>query len=127
MYLVPVVEVKYNSLGTIMTSSTTSTDFTLADYAELHHLLSGGDITKSTKTELERFAVMLSRPDAHVKFGWANFPQVCETVRTLLIVRMSEEANKEATQISRIALGVAVVALIFSGVQAIPVLRSLFN
>jgi hypothetical protein len=94
------------------------TIFSLADYAELHHLLSGGDITKSTKVELERFAVMLSRPDAHVKFGWSSFPQVCETVRTLLIVRMSEEANTEATRISKIALWIAIAALICSLIQA---------
>ena len=36
---------------------------------------------------------------------------MCETVRTLLIVRMSEEANVEAKHISQIALLVAMVAL----------------
>lgn len=98
--------------------ATTPTDFTLDDYRELHRLLSDGDITKSTKAELGRFAVMLSRPDAHVKFGWTSFPQVCETVRTLLIVRMSEEANQEATRKSTIALWIAIAALVCSVIQA---------
>lgn len=106
--------------------TTTPTDFTINDYRELHRLLSDGDITKSTKTELERFAVMLSRPDAHVKFGWTSFPQVCETVRTLLIVRMSEEANNEATRISTIALWIAGAALLVALVQAASSLWPLF-
>lgn len=97
--------------------TTTKITYELDDYVELHHLLSGGDITKSTKAELERFAVMLSRPDAHVKFGWTSFPQVCETVRTLLMVRMSEEANRQTTLMSLIALAVSVVALLWSVVM----------
>ena len=94
-----------------MTNTTTPTTFTHADYVELEHVFAGGDISKATKAELERFAVMLSRPKAYVQFGASSFPQVCETVRTLLIVRMSEEANKEATRISKIALCVAMAAL----------------
>jgi hypothetical protein len=94
-----------------MTITTTPTAFTHADYVELEHVFAGGGITKATKTELERFDVMLSRPKAYVQFGASSFPQACETVRTLLIVRMSEEANKEATRISNIALYVAMAAL----------------
>ena len=41
-------------------------------------------------------------------------PQLCETVRMLLMVRISEEANKEATLISKIALAAAVLSLIVS-------------
>lgn len=91
--------------------TSTSTDFTLNDYVELQHLLSGGDISQSSKAELERYAVMPSRPTAHVQFGGVSFPQVCETVRTVLIVCLSEEANREATRISKIALWIAVTAL----------------
>ena len=54
---------------------------------------------------------MLSRPNAYTHFGAREFPQICETVRTLLIVRMSEDANEEATRISKVALGVAMAAL----------------
>lgn len=79
------------------------TTFTAADYLELKHLVSGGDISKASKVELERFAVILCRPNAYTHFD-TSFPQLCETVQTLLIVRMSEEANKEATRISTIAL-----------------------
>ena len=81
------------------------------DYQKLRALFSTGDISKVSKEELECYAVMLSRPEAHVRIGDVSFPQACETVRTLLIVRMSEEANREATRISKIALGIAVTAL----------------
>lgn len=38
------------------------TSFTTADYLELKHLVSGGDISQASKADLERFAVMLCRP-----------------------------------------------------------------
>jgi hypothetical protein len=88
------------------------------DYKKLRDLFSAGDISKASKEELERYAVMLSRPEAYVKIGDVSFPYACETVRTLLIVRMSEEANKEATRISKIALWIAGVALGVAFVQA---------
>ena len=51
-------------------------------------------------------AVLLSRTQA---YGHLGQPAILKYVRPsgLLIVRMSEEANKEATRISKIALGVA--------------------
>ena len=93
--------------------------FSEAEYVALVHLFSGGDISSSSKVELERFAVMLSRPNAYAHFGGSSFPQICETVRTLLIVRMSEEQNVEASRISRVAMFVALVALIVTAIQTI--------
>jgi hypothetical protein len=96
---------------------TTPTSFTPEDYVRLNNLFSGGDISKASKRDLERFAVMLSRPRAYEHFGASSFAQVCETVRNLLIVRMSEEANREATRISQIALLVAMTAFGCAAVQ----------
>jgi hypothetical protein len=76
-----------------MTATMTPTTFTEGDYVQLNHVFSGGDITKATKAELERFTVMLSRPNAYTHLGTASFPQICETVRMLLQARISEEAN----------------------------------
>ena len=76
----------------------TPTKFTDADYLELNHIISGGNISECSKSQLERFAVMLSRPHANAHFGASSFPQICETVRTLLSVRTSEEA----IQVSRL-------------------------
>jgi len=93
--------------------------FTEAEYVELNHLVSGGDIATSSKPELERFAVMLARPNAFTQFGAASFPQICETVRTLLIVRMSEEQNEQAKRESRLALIIACIALAMATIQVI--------
>ena len=95
-----------------------STQFTDADYVALDHVFSGGDISACSKGELERFAVMLSRPKAYEHFGASSFPQICETVRTLILVRMSEESNAQAKRESRLALIIAAVALLFGIVQA---------
>ena len=108
-----------------MTAAMTPTAFTEADYVALDQLFSGGDITKASKTALERFAVMLSRPRAYEHFGATSFPQICETVRILILVRISEEANKEASRISRIALYISIVALIASLVQAVAAIGQL--
>lgn len=96
-----------------------SPSFSEAEYLALSHLFGAGDVSRSSKQELERFAVMLSRPNAFTHFGAASFPQLCETVRTLLIVRMSEEQNEQAKRESRLALIIAVVALLAGIVQAV--------
>ena len=93
--------------------------FTEADFVALSSLFSGGDISACTKVELERFAVMLSRPKAFTQFPAPSFPQLCETVRTLLLVRMSEEQNEQAKRESRLALIIASVALTAGIVQAV--------
>lgn len=95
-----------------MTQALTPTTFTDNDYVELNNVFTGGDITKASKTELERFAVILARPHAYSHFGSCAFPQMCETVRTLILVRISEDANREATRISTIALYISIAALI---------------
>lgn len=64
--------------------------FTEKDYLELNHVFSGGDITKASKADLERYLVMLSRPNAYAHFGQASFNQICESVRTLIQIRSTE-------------------------------------
>lgn len=65
------------------------------EYNYIRQQFENGEIEKATKEELERFAILLSRVEAERKYQFVSFPQVCETVRTLLIVRMSEEANRK--------------------------------
>lgn len=93
--------------------------FSDADYVALNQLFSGGDISSCTKAEPERFAVMLARPQAFTHFGANSFPQICETVRALILVRMSEEQNFQARKESRLALIIACVALLAGIVQAV--------
>lgn len=102
---------------------TTATQFTLDDYNNLGQVFATGDISTASKSELERYAVMLSRPNASGHFNKNSFPQVCETVRLLIIVRISEEANRDALRTSKIALVVAVIALVVSVVQTVVALR----
>lgn len=61
--------------------------FSDSDYIALARVFSSEDITKSSKAELERYLVMLTRPTAFTHFGELQYPQVCETVRTLLTIR----------------------------------------
>lgn len=110
-----------------MTLTHTPTPFSEADYHNLSTTFAGGDISKATKSELERFAVMLSRPQAYIHFGQASFPQICETVRLLTLVRISEEANQEASRTSTIALRIALCALVISLVQTIPLFIQFFG
>lgn len=97
--------------------------FTEEDYINLWNVFSGGDISTASKSKLERYAVMLSRPHASDQFG-KNFPQVCETVRLLILVRISEEANDEAKRMSKAALIIALAAL---GVSALQVILSFWE
>ncbi len=101
--------------------------FTEADYLALDQVFGGGDISACSKSELERFAAMLSRPNAFTHFGASSLPQICETVRTLLIVRVSEEQNRQAERLSRIALIISVVALLASLIQASVAVWQLFH
>ena len=110
-----------------MSLTHTPTQFTNEDYVNLSHAFAGGDISKATKAELERFAVMLSRPQAYAHFGERDFPQVCETVRILILVRISEEANLEASRTSKIALYIALFALVISLIQTIPLFIQFFG
>lgn len=87
-------------------------------YLEITSRINTGTITDATKEELEKYAAELCKSGANTSFG-SIFHAVCGTIRTLLIVRMSEESNKEATKISKIALIVAVVALFVTVIQTI--------
>lgn len=97
----------------------TTSRFTDDQYTELSQLFIGGNISTCSKVELECFAVMLSHPNAFTYFPDRSFPQVCETIRTLLLVRMSEEQNVQAARESRLALLISIVALIAGLVQTV--------
>ena len=94
--------------------------FSEAEWLELNHLLSGGDLSACTKAELETFATMLSRPRAIERVaGTSNFDAACNMIRTMLVVRMSEEQNEQAKQESRLALIISCIALVMATIQVI--------
>lgn len=90
-----------------------------ASFHTIKQSIESGEIEKASKDQLQQYAILLSRSQAYGAFGASSYPQVCETVRTLLIVRMSQDANQEATRISKIAMGVAMAAAGFSLLQLI--------
>lgn len=92
--------------------------FTQDEIDQLFSRAYEGDIDNSSKVELERYAAMLCSGRARSHGRDPEFAQLGETVRTLLIVRMSEEANKEAKWVSILALWIAGAALLVSLVQA---------
>ena len=89
------------------------------DYVHLVRLFAAGAIWEASKSDLERYAVMLVRPGAHAHFGRSNLPQLCDTVRTLLLVRMSEDANVQAARIGSLAKWIAVAAILVMAFQAL--------
>lgn len=92
------------------------------EFHELTRLAHEGKISQLSKAELEHFAALLCRTEATPHRRSNDFSDISETVRTLLIVRMSEEANKEATRISKIALLIAMAALGCTVLQVFAVL-----
>jgi len=63
-----------------------------AVYLEIQQSINSGAIASLPKERLAQFSAALARPQAYTHFSAPEFPQVCETVRTLLIVRSNEEA-----------------------------------
>jgi hypothetical protein len=98
--------------------------FEREDYQELMGKITYGGILSAPKTELEQYLVMLSHQNAPANFAEGQHEQICETVRLLMMARISEESNREAKRISLIALWISVFALIAGLVQAVTSLTS---
>lgn len=75
--------------------------FTRTEIDDLFRQATNGGISNISKAELERYASMLCSVEARDHRRDPEFEPLGETVRTLLIVRMSEEANKQAKRISK--------------------------
>ena len=92
-----------------------------ASYAELQRRAQSGNLMNASRVDLERYGMLLSRPQASSHFAGLQYPQICEFVRTLLIVRLSEESERralevanESLEVSRRSLTVAWIALFLS-------------
>jgi hypothetical protein len=106
------------------------TNPTQAEYTDLLHKVSSGELMNATREELTRYSMILSHAFAHTHFGHPQFTIICETVRVLLAARMSEEESRRAATLyetesrrtrrtSNIAISIAVVAAVASIVQAV--------
>lgn len=105
------------------------TNPTDAEYAGLKQKINAGELANATRDELVRYSTILDQGFAWTHFAEREYPQVCETVRSLLAVRTSEDESRRATRIYQdesrrttriawIAIGISIVAAVASTVQA---------
>jgi len=78
-----------------------------------------GRLHNCPRQKLEEYSSLLVKGHARGNFNETQYAQVCDTIKTLLISRISEEANKESKRISIIALGISLAALICAVLQVI--------
>jgi hypothetical protein len=66
-----------------------------------------GTLMDAKRADLERFGTLLARSQAFAKFGDREYPQICEFVRLLLLVRLSEESERRALEVANVSLRIA--------------------
>ena len=90
------------------------------EYKALQKAFNDGSIIRATKAQLERYAtIMALRRRAAGSLGQSELDGYPDMLRTLLIVRVSEEANKQATIIAVVALCVASASFLVAVAQAL--------
>jgi hypothetical protein len=90
------------------------------EYKALQEAFNDGSIIRATKTELERYAtIMALRRQAATSLGQSELDGYPDMLGLLLIVRVSEEANKQATIIALVALAVASASFLVAVAQAL--------
>lgn len=119
---------------------------------ELRQLVAANEINNLSRQKLERYVAVLSLSQAESYFEASQFRQVCETLRTTLAIKKSEEADAENNKVKeeQAALRheqihaqlvelkkphwsltpvfiVAVLAMLFAAISAWPVIRELFQ
>ena len=86
-------------------------------FEDLRQVVKDGKLLTATRKELERYAriVCLSGfPDAFSAQG----PHIGDTVRLMLLVRISEGMSRTALYVSVAALIISLIAAIFAGIGA---------
>ena len=87
-------------------------------FSDLVTALRDGSIVRAKRKDLERYAMLVCDTGAHEHFQGAQWPQVADTVRLMLLVRMSEETQTKALSLSKAAIIIACVALVAALVDA---------
>ena len=62
-------------------------------YSEIRQSINSGEIAKLPKEKLAEYNAALARKQAYTHFGSSEFPQVCDTVRTLFIASSNEKSQ----------------------------------
>ncbi len=74
------------------------------DFRELRDKIEDGTITGAKKEEIEKYAVFLSKngvADEYFSTDPRQFPQVCETIRMLLLKKYTEEIDRQTTAMQK--------------------------
>ena len=75
------------------------------DFRELQSKIEDGTIAGASKEQIEKYTVLLSKHGAFDKFtDPRQFPQVCETIRMLLLKKYTEEINKQTADMQNMSL-----------------------
>jgi len=74
---------------------------------EVWQRIQSGTLMDASRADLERFGTLLARSQAFAKFGERDYPQICEFVRLLLLVRLSEEGERRALEVANASLRIA--------------------
>ena len=90
-----------------------------SDFQALFKAFKAGEVMTASRKDLERYAMMICRPEAGTHFPGHMWPQVADTIRLLLLVRISEETQTQALAIAKVALWISVLAAMFTGVSTL--------
>jgi cytochrome c-type biogenesis protein CcmH/NrfG len=86
-------------------------------YDDVRHAFDRGTVLDASKTELEDYLLAVGRAQILSEENRSRAREMGETLRQLLAARQSQEFHTQAMRISKIALIVAVIALLASAGQ----------
>src|SRR5262245_21224876 len=90
--------------------------------ADLRHVLdisNAGKLTEATRKELEHYAAVICHASIGMHGSPVQLTQIGDTIRLMLLVRISEESQNNALQISKTALYISIAALVAGTIQAV--------
>ena len=89
------------------------------EYDEVRFAFDNGSVIDASKAELEDYLLAVGRAQILSSENRGRAHEMGETLRQLLAARQSQELHGEAMRIAKIALIVAVIALLVSGGQVL--------
>jgi len=96
-------------------------------YDVLKEAINNGTLLDASRKVLERFARITCLQGFHEHFPGPQGAQIAETIRLMLLVKISEETQNEALNVARTALKVSRFALFLVAVQILLALPALIE
>jgi hypothetical protein len=88
-------------------------------YDALKEAINNGALLDASRKELQRFARITCLQGFHEHFPGPQGAQIAETIRLMLLVRISEQPQNQAKVIALAAIGVSFLALAMSSIQTL--------